>query len=83
MSPTETLIANRGGRVGPEAGDRSWFAVTRDGVHRFVAVTRDPRFIHVGLERARCTPFAGVGTVEIGGEAEPALVAEWLALPIV
>ena len=83
MCPTETLIDNRSGSVGPEAGDRSWFTATRGGVHRFAAVTRDPRSIHAGLERAGGTPFAGVVTVEIGGGAEPALVAVWLALSIV
>ena len=83
MSPNAILIANRGERVGPEAGDRGWFTVTRDDVHRFAAVTRDPRFIHVDPERAEGTPFGGIVTVEVEGEAEPALVAEWLALSIV
>ena len=83
MSLNETLIANCGGREGPGAGDRGWFTVSRDDVHRFAAVTRKPRFIHVDFERTGGTPFAGVVTVEIGGEAEPALVAGWLTLSFV
>lgn len=46
-------------------------------------MTRDLLFIHVYLERAEDTPFGGIVTIEIEGEAEPALVAERLALSIV
>ena len=59
------------------------FTVTRNDVHRFATVTRDPRSIHVDPERAEGTQFGGMVTVEIGGEAEPVLVTEWLALSIV
>ncbi len=83
MRPFAIFIASRGERKGPEARDRGWFTVTRDAAHRFAAVKRDPQDIDVDVEQAEGTPVDGIVTVEIDGDAEPALVSERRAQSIV